>query len=292
VSVTGAGGLNLTPVASYSNNTDAGTVTASYSFAGDTNYLASSNSSTFTIARAASTTVVTTAVGTFQYTGSAITPATVSVTGAGGLNLTPVASYSNNVNAGTATASYSYAGDANHEPSSDSEGFQIVLAPTVLEYRVLFGSQSYNLIGSSRVVLPWNITAVQVVFSKPIYAGGLSSLTGVATTGFSGLGTNTLTWTVNAISLGRFSTMLSGTGSTALKDQFNFPLSAGGYSQSFNVLYGDFNGDGTVSSADLNSVNTARTASFNLLADINGDGRVDAADVSIVRAKIGKRLPS
>jgi hypothetical protein len=38
------------------------------------------------------------------YTGLAQTPATVSVTGAGGLNLTPTADYANNTN-GTATAS-------------------------------------------------------------------------------------------------------------------------------------------------------------------------------------------
>jgi hypothetical protein len=52
------------------------------------------------------------------------------VTGAGGLNLTPDPTYANNVNAGTATASYSYAGDANHEPSLDSETF--VITPMVV----------------------------------------------------------------------------------------------------------------------------------------------------------------
>jgi len=36
----------------------------------------------------------------------------VRVTGAGGLSLTPAASYANNVDVGTATASYTYAGDA------------------------------------------------------------------------------------------------------------------------------------------------------------------------------------
>ena len=37
-----------------------------------------------------------------------------------GLSLTPTASYANNVNAGTATASYSFAGDANFLPSTAS----------------------------------------------------------------------------------------------------------------------------------------------------------------------------
>jgi hypothetical protein len=50
--------------------------------------------------------------------GLAQTPATVSVTGAGGLNLTPTADYANNTNAGTATASYTFAGDDNHTGST------------------------------------------------------------------------------------------------------------------------------------------------------------------------------
>ena len=41
------------------------------------------------------------------------------MTGAGGLNQTPTATYANNINAGTATASYTYAGDANHTGSND-----------------------------------------------------------------------------------------------------------------------------------------------------------------------------
>ena len=54
-----------------------------------------------------------------------MTPCSVSVTGAGGLNLTPTPSYTNNINMGTATASYTYAGDANHTGSSDSKNFTI-----------------------------------------------------------------------------------------------------------------------------------------------------------------------
>ncbi|AKQ46904.1 hypothetical protein TH63_16720 [Rufibacter radiotolerans] len=125
VSVTGIGGLNLTPAAVYEDNINAGTATASYSYAGNSNYEASSDSKTFTISKAISTTTVTITGAPFTYTGSAITPATVSVTGAGGLNLAPAVTYANNINAGTATASYSYPGDGNHEPSSDTKNFAI-----------------------------------------------------------------------------------------------------------------------------------------------------------------------
>ena len=47
------------------------------------------------------------------------------VTGPGGLSQALAVSYSNNVNAGTATASASYAGGANHLGSSDTEVFVI-----------------------------------------------------------------------------------------------------------------------------------------------------------------------
>ena len=130
VAVTGAGGLSLTPTADYTNNTNAGTATASYTYAGDDNYLSSSDSEDFTIGKAATTTVVTINGGSFAYTGLAQTPATVAVTGAGGLSLTPTAVYTNNTNAGTATASYAYSGDANYLSSSDSEDFTIGKAAT------------------------------------------------------------------------------------------------------------------------------------------------------------------
>ncbi|WP_211315916.1 hypothetical protein, partial [Algoriphagus ratkowskyi] len=76
-------------------------------------------------------TTVTITGAPFTYTGSAITPATVSVTGAGGLSLTPAPVYVNNTNAGTATASYIYAESANHFASSDSEDFTIGKAASV-----------------------------------------------------------------------------------------------------------------------------------------------------------------
>jgi hypothetical protein len=109
---------------SYSDNTNAGTATASASFAGDANHTGSSGSTTFTIQKAASTTVVS-CPASVTYNGSAQTPCTASVTGAGGLSSTPSPAYSGNTNAGTAAASYTFAGDANHTGSSDSKNFSI-----------------------------------------------------------------------------------------------------------------------------------------------------------------------
>ena len=87
VHVTGAGGLDLTPTPSYSNNTSAGTATASYTFAGDVNHTGSSDSKDFTIEKASSTTTVSCAAGPFTFDGTSQTPCTVHVTGAGGLDL-------------------------------------------------------------------------------------------------------------------------------------------------------------------------------------------------------------
>src|SRR5207245_2460991 len=69
--------------------------------------------------------------GPYTYTGSAQTPCSATVTGAGGLSLAPTPSYSGNTNAGTATASYTFSGDANHTGSSDSKTFDITKAASV-----------------------------------------------------------------------------------------------------------------------------------------------------------------
>jgi len=120
------GGLNqpVTPV-TYENNTNAGTAKASASYAGDDNHEGSSGSKTFEITKAASTVAVTCPVSVI-YTGSAQTPCSAVVTGVGGLNqpVTPV-TYENNTNVGTAKASASYAGDANHQGSTGSKTFKV-----------------------------------------------------------------------------------------------------------------------------------------------------------------------
>ena len=128
-SVTGEGGLNQALPVSYTDNVNAGTATGSATFAGDDDYEASSDSTTFEIAKAPSVTAV--ACANVIYNASEQTPCTASATGVGGLDHTLSVSYADNVNAGTASASASYAGDANHEESSASTTFEIAKAPSV-----------------------------------------------------------------------------------------------------------------------------------------------------------------
>ena len=87
---------------------------------------------TLVIGQATSSVTVTCPPAPQTFTGSAITPCSASYSGAGGLSglLTPT--YSNNVIVGTATASATYAGDANHTGSSNSATFEISAATATI----------------------------------------------------------------------------------------------------------------------------------------------------------------
>jgi hypothetical protein len=125
--VTGAGGLSVPAEVAYGANVHAGAVTASAAYDGDANHLAGSGSGSFTIAKASSTTTVTCPAGPYYYTGSPLTPAcTARATGVGSLDVavTPV-TFSANTAVGPATASATYAGDADHTGSTGSTTFTI-----------------------------------------------------------------------------------------------------------------------------------------------------------------------
>jgi len=165
-------------------------------------------------------------------------------------------------------------------------------APIVLSFNVLFGAQSYNVTTGTRNRLPWEIVGVRVVFSEAITTGSAASLSGLAVTGFSGLGTNTLTWSISPVALGSLNAALSGTGANALTDAGGNGLYGGaGFTQALRILSGDFNDDGVVSAADLVGVNNATVAPYNIFADMNGDLAVTVADVQVVRTRIGTSLP-
>ncbi|PYY00065.1 MAG: hypothetical protein DMG64_17800, partial [Acidobacteria bacterium] len=91
-----------------------------------TNYTTQTASVTITVSKGDSTvTVDCTAGAPYSYTGSAQTPCTAVATGAGNLNAQLTPSYSNNVNAGTASATADFTGDANHTSSSNTAVFTI-----------------------------------------------------------------------------------------------------------------------------------------------------------------------
>ena len=142
--MTGPGGLDETLTVTTTNNVNAGTATANASYAETANYKGSSDSETFTIGKADTTTTVTCTAGPFTYNGSAHTPCSADVTGPNNLNETLTVSYPNNVNAGTATANASYAETANYKGSSDSETFTIGKAATITTVSCTAGPFTYN----------------------------------------------------------------------------------------------------------------------------------------------------
>ena len=170
-----------------------------------------------------------------------------------------------------------------------------VTGPSVVSFSVIFGNNlTYNLTTnpSGRNRLPWEITGIQVVFSTTISSADINSLTGVTTTGFSGLGTNTLTWAISPTPLGSIAAVLQGAGADAIKDVNGNPLNGGaGANQAFKVLWGDYNDDGVVNSQDVVLVNGQRSQPYNLSADMNGDGVVDINDVNVVRSRLGTIQP-
>ncbi|HMJ25610.1 MAG TPA: Ig-like domain-containing protein, partial [Pyrinomonadaceae bacterium] len=148
-SYSGAGGLSGSLTPTYSNNTEVGTASASATYGGDDNHEGSTGNGSFEIEKASSTTTVT-CIGSPVYTGSPITPCSVTVTGAN-LNLTPAPVYANNVNAGTntASASYTFAGDANHTGSDDSKTFSIAKANATVNVSGYSGVYDGNSHGAS-----------------------------------------------------------------------------------------------------------------------------------------------
>ena len=123
--VTGTGLSTSVPV-TYTNNIHAGTATASFNYAGTATYTPASGSTTFTIAPNSTTTTVTCSPVSMVATGEPFTPCTATVTSTDGLNVTGTPTYVNNVAIGTATASYTYPGDADHASSTGSANFSIV----------------------------------------------------------------------------------------------------------------------------------------------------------------------
>jgi hypothetical protein len=147
---------------------------------GDTlaNYSITSNSGSWSITQASSTVTVN-CPSSITYNGLAQAPCTASVTGVGGLNQSLTVNYSNNINAGAATASANFAGDANHSSSSNSAGFPINQASQTINFAqpvstslVATGGASGNPVTFSVISGPGSVSGTN---------GATLSLTGVGT---------------------------------------------------------------------------------------------------------------
>jgi hypothetical protein len=150
-SAMGVNGEDLTSLLNLGASfTDVPGGTAHWTFAGNSNYAPASGDASITITKASSTTTVT-CPASETYTGAALTPCSVTVSGVN-LSSTPAANYANNTNAGTATASYTYAGDPNHDGSNDSKNFEITKANatiSVTSYNVTYDGHPHTAAGTA-----------------------------------------------------------------------------------------------------------------------------------------------
>jgi hypothetical protein len=168
--VTGVGGLDQALTVDYTANTIVGTVTASATFVGDINHSTSSDSKTFEITKAPSTTTLTCSASKV-FAGIAIEPCTAAVTGVGSLSQPITPTYINNVNVGTATANAVYAGDANHLNSSDSKTFTI----TAKAVTVIADAKS-KVQGDADPIFTYKNDPL--LFNDDVFTGTLSRVTG------------------------------------------------------------------------------------------------------------------
>jgi len=99
---------------------------------------------TFTVTVVDDTTTVVTCPATVTYTGSAIEVCSATTTSLGGLNVSVPVTYTNNVNAGTATANASYSGDALVVGSSGEATFAIT--PQALTVTANSYTRSYTAV--------------------------------------------------------------------------------------------------------------------------------------------------
>ena len=156
-----------------------GTCSITASQAGDADWNAASPTvtQTFDVALAASTTTVT-CPASVVYDGTAQEPCTVTVTGSGGLSLTPTAVYAANTDAGTATASYSYPGDATHGASADSTTFDITKADPVCAvsgYSGTYDGSAHGASGSCTGVLAETLSGLSLGSSFTNVPGGTAN---------------------------------------------------------------------------------------------------------------------
>jgi hypothetical protein len=171
--------------------------------------------------------------------------------------------------------------------------------------RVRFGNQSYSLIGNDRV-LPWTtINRLEVVFSQDVAIDAADlRLNGVSVSQYGGAfsynpATRTATLTLGtAIGADRLTLTLDGDGTgpdgnDGVRNLAGAYLAGGDFARSFDVLPGDFNGDGTVTVQDSIGIRNQSPGygTYLLFADTDGDGDVDLNDINAPRRRLGATLP-
>ncbi len=170
---------------------DANTYTIEAAYSGGTGFNASTNavqspSPTLTVSKALTTTTVTCEAGPFTYNGEAQTPCTASAIGPGGLNESLTVNYTDNINAGSASASATFAESTNYLGSSDSANFTIGKADATIVvdgYTDNYDGAAHGATGSATGVLGETLAGLDLGDSFTNVPGGMANWTFTDATG-------------------------------------------------------------------------------------------------------------
>ena len=204
----------------------------------------------------------------------------------------PIGTYPINITAGTITA-------ANYDVSGLYKG-TLTIHPKVLDVRVTYGSRSMSLIGLSRDLPFSNISAIDIIFSDDMTIAS-SDLSLKSTVSKQSYTLNQFSY--NATSHDAKWNIPSGLDVDrlllALDNKFGAKAAPtltvlNTTPIAFNVLPGDFTGDGVVDSADSAGIQNLVGASTSnpsaVWADLDGNNVVDSNDVSIAIKRRGTRV--
>ena len=252
------------------------------------NYNITYNTAIFTIAKASSTTTVS-GGGTYVYDGL-VHAATVSVTGAGGLSLTPAPVYSGactaapvNVADTPCTASFTYAGDANHNGSSDTTSITISkkdASVTPAAAGKTYGDAEPSLTGSLDGFVPGDGVTAEYSRVAGEDAGEYTISAVLSPSG--ALGNYNITYNTAIFTIGKASSMttVSGGGTYAYDGLAHAATvsvtGAGGLSLTPAPVY-----SGACTAAPVNVADTPCTASYTYAGDANHNGSSDTTSITI-----------
>jgi hypothetical protein len=189
----------------------------------------------------------------------------------------------------------------NVDPTPPSYSWTVgTMAPRITDVKVHWGTAGVASLSTvSGRDLPWlGINQIEVDFSEDVAVSRSDlALSGLAVPSYGIAGfsydaaTHAAIWTLSS-KLGIDHLSLALDGPNDIHDRAGNLLLGGPATQTFNVLPGDFNGDGVVNSSDLVFLRNNFTAShpYYALYDLNGDGGVDLADYTLLRTLLGTHL--
>jgi hypothetical protein len=156
--------------------------------------------------------------------------------------------------------------------------------PVITDIQVEWGSESMSILNLNRDLPFSNINGFKVYFSDPVNISGTGLTLSSITSGSAyapalvgnGQAVTSANWNISAIGIDRLMLALNAANVSA-SNASTLKL-MGINSMGFNVLPGDFNGDGVVSSADMVAVNAEIPLTYDVWADLDGNGTVDAND--------------